>query len=741
MVAIPLEPLLTQTAAFMRATVSRPSRRRAFTISLLVSVFWFGCTADASAPLPKPRPETSTSTKQSAPQKSSAAPSLPGDAPLPLAKPAYRPGWAIPSKLAKIYVPAFKLASKARWTQLAKLPRITPDPALETVLTWLRLEHPGAKTSFAEISKFLVDHPVWPRRSRLLRRAEAILDDTVPTRTKLEWFKNNPPITTTGRLKWITALNAAGDSQATASAVRDTWQLARFTRAQQRQFLKKHRSVLDPDSNWRRMDRFLWLGATGAARAMLPLVAPARRRLAEARLRLRGFSGGIDAAIKRVPLTLQSDPGLIYERLRWRHRKGLKAEALEMLWDIPQSPTFRPLWWNERSRQVRYALDAGRHEDAYLLAASHIQRSGASFAEAQWHAGWVALRFRDKPDEAARYFTGMHKAVKTPISRARASYWAGRALEAAGGTIAARRWYGLAARHHTTFYGQLASTKIPSSITRLPSTPTPFAAIKTGPETRELVSAAVALSEIGQDKMTRLFFRTAARGTTVRDEAVWIASSARALGYLDLGVYTARRAARSGHILTEAGYPVIKVPSEDGPEPALTLAVIRQESGFDEKARSPVGALGLMQLMPATARNVARGLKVRYGRGRLTTDPAYNMRLGTRYLKKQLERFGGEYALALAAYNAGPHRVKRWLKERGDPRTPGVDMIDWIERIPFAETRNYVQRVLESMQVYRLRLGSPRTGWRMSSNPDGAGACLNGSTSGGCARAQTAKLQ
>jgi soluble lytic murein transglycosylase len=223
--------------------------------------------------------------------------------------------------------------------------------------------------------------------------------------------------------------------------------------------------------------------------------------------------------------------------------------------------------------------------------------------------------------------------------------------------------------------------------------------------------------------MARLFFRTAARAARTREDAAWIAASARGLGFVDIAVYTARVAARSGFILTEAGYPLIQVPVDGAPEAALTLAVIRQESGFNDSARSRVGALGLMQLMPATARNVARALKISYGRRRLTADPAYNLRLGSSYLKAQLETFGGEYVLALAAYNAGPHRVKRWLKERGDPRLPGVDMIDWIERIPFAETRNYVQRVLESLHVYRLRLGSPETGWRMANTSPGTLRC------------------
>lgn len=709
---------MTNSAAFKRASVPKTRSWRALWVAPLIPLLLAAHTAHARAPLPMARPEVPVEVQNppAKPIKSEAVP-------FPVPKPAYRPAWAVTSGLAKTYGPAFELAAKRAWTKLAKLPRTPRDPALETALTWLRLEHWGSKTRFQEIARFLEAHPAWPRRQRLARRAEVLLGDDLTNEAKLRWFKNNPPTTTPGRLKWIDALERAGDRETMVEAVRDTWQRARLTRSEQRRFRRKHRAILEPTAHWRRMDRLLWLGASGAARAMMPLVSPERRRLAEARLRLRGMSGGVDSAVKRVPEALLSDSGLIYERLRWRHRKGLKDEALELLWRTPADHDFRPLWWKERSRQVRYALDSGRHEDAYLLAASHIQRSGVSFADAQWHAGWIALRYRDKPGEAAGYFTDLHKAVKTPISRARAAYWAGRAFDESGAATAARRWYALAAEHNTTFYGQIAATKVPSNIARLPSAPTPSAAIAAGPATRELIGVAIALSEIHQDTLARLFFQTAARAASGRDEAVWIAASARAVGYIDMGVYTARIAARSGYVLTEAGYPVIEVPSADAPEPALTLAVIRQESGFDEAARSRAGALGLMQLMPATARGVARGLRIGYGRGRLTADPDYNMRLGSSYLKTQLDKFGGDYVLALAAYNAGPHRVTRWLKERGDPRESEVDMIDWIERIPFAETRNYVQRVLESLHVYRLRLGSAETGWRMATAVPGASAC------------------
>lgn len=721
---------MTDSAAVKRALVTglgglsaQDQRRRSRVVigaAVLISLLLPASLASAGPPLPQQRPEAASPAR---PATSAAA--THESVPKPIPKPSYRPSWAIPSKFAGPYGRALDLADKSAWTALARQQRAPKLPALETVLTWMKLEDTRARVSFAEIAGFLASRPAWPRRASLVRKAERLMTEAEPLAARLAWFKSNPPVTGTGHLKRITALKEAGDTARIARAAREAWLTARFTASEQKRFLRDHRAILGPVDHWRRLDRLLWMGATGPARAMMRLVTPDQRRVAQARLHLRAMSAGVGAAIKRVPAALRSDPGLIYERLRWRHRKGLKDEALELLWDTPDAPEFRKFWWKERSRQVRYALDSGRLEDAYLLAAGHVQRQGSSFADAQWHAGWIALRYRDKPTEAAGYFTDLHANVKTPISRARAAYWAGRALETSGAETAAQAWYARAAAHQTTFYGQLAARKVPSRIQRLPAPPTPAATIPTSDAIRELVDIAVALSEIKRERLARRFFREAARAAMSRDEAVWIAATARSRGYLDIGVYTARRAARSGHILSDAGYPLIDVPRRDAPEPALILAVIRQESGFDEAARSRVGALGLMQLMPATARSVARGLKIPYGRGRLTVDPGYNMRLGAHYLQAQINAFGGEYVLALAAYNAGPHRVKRWIKERGDPRAPDVDMIDWIERIPFAETRNYVQRVLEAMQVYRLRLGSGETGWRTASaGPAGAkGGC------------------
>ena len=449
------------------------------------------------------------------------------------------------------------------------------------------------------------------------------------------------------------------------------------------------------------------------SQANASLVSKSKQALALARIRLRTQSPGVDGAIKRIPESLRADPGLQYERLRWRHRKGRKDDALDLLWSVPADQQFPALWWRERLRQIRYALDDGRMKDAYVLSASHIQQSGLSFAEAEWHAGWIALRFAAKPVEALRAFEKLYSEVTTSISLARAAYWAGRAAETAKQTKQAHHWYRRAAENPATFYGQLAQARLGAEGFRLPREPRPTSEQRDNFRGTDLAQATTALSRLGQDDLARTFVSHLTRRADTGVKAVLVAQLAGELGYLDSAVKVARSAARKGIVLTQTGYPT-RFATEHGPlEPALMLAIIRQESSFDTKAKSRAGARGLMQLMPATARQVSKTLQKRYSAGRLTADPHFNIRLGSTYLSRLITRFDGNYILAIAAYNAGPGNVKKWLRERGDPRSNKVDVIDWIERIPFAETRNYVQRVLEGLVVYRARLKrhSPAISW------------------------------
>ncbi|MEP3112335.1 lytic transglycosylase domain-containing protein [Nisaea sp.] len=662
-------------------------------VGVLIGSFWAMAenTGRAAVPVPEMRPAISTP-------------------PLPLIRPR---DLLIPKNSSAAYRRAFTLATKGKWRAVADVPREPSRPKLEKVLTWMRLRDPASGAGFEEVASFLKAHPGWPDRWKMISRAEYLMPDDLPLSAQKSWFNAITPQTAAGRLKYLKTLENDADRTDLTEKTRAYWHETPFGRSDHWAFLKRYRSLLSADDHWIRLDRMLWRGSISSARRVLPLVAKDKRNLALARMQLRTQSPGVDGAINRVPDGLRSDPGLQYERLRWRHRKGRKEDALELLWSVQADQQFPALWWRERSRQIRYALDDDRKEDAYLLSAAHIQQTGLSFAEAEWHAGWIALRFAAKPVEALQAFEKLYDGVSTSISLARAGYWAGRAAETAEQKKAARQWYRRAAKNPATFYGQLAQARLDADGFQLPREPQPTSEERTAFRQTTMAQVAVALGRIGQDDLARDFVAHLSRLADNGTQAVLVAQLARELGYLDITVRAARTAARKGIVMAQTGYPT-RYATEHGPlEPALMLAIIRQESGFDTKAKSRAGARGLMQLMPATARQVSKSVKQRYSVKRLTTDPYFNIRLGSTYLSGLIDRFGGNYILAIAAYNAGPGNVNRWIRERGDPRTDAVDVIDWIERIPFGETRNYVQRVLEGLVVYRARLGrhSPVISW------------------------------
>ena len=337
---------------------------------------------------------------------------------------------------------------------------------------------------------------------------------------------------------------------------------------------------------------------------------------------------------------------------------------------------------------------------AYRLAADHGFSKGARFVHAEWFLGWVALRFLRKPEVAADHFETIRRVVTQPISKARAAYWAGRAAKAANDRETAAARFREAASHETTFYGQLAIAETGRSLSLKRKEVHPTPAQTTRFRGDERVRAAIMLKEIGAADRSRPFLRKLLTGGP--DRLVQTARLAATVGHPDISVLAGRRAYREGLHLPELAYPVMEIAG-DPVERALVLALVRQESNFRPDAISSAGARGLMQIMPGTAHETARNLRIGFSRNRLTEDPSYNIRLGRAYLANMLRNFDGSYVLAIAAYNAGPYTVRRWLREHGDPQDG--DVIDWIETLPYPETRNYIQRVLEALQVYRALLG------------------------------------
>ncbi|HEU5094928.1 MAG TPA: lytic transglycosylase domain-containing protein, partial [Reyranella sp.] len=390
------------------------------------------------------------------------------------------------------------------------------------------------------------------------------------------------------------------------------------------------------------------------------------------------------------------------EQVTWLRRTGKLDQARTLL--AQSAPNQSDAWWNERQQVARDLLAAGRAADAYAIVSRHGQLKGVAFAEAEFLAGWIALRHLKKPAEGLKHFQTLYDGVSTAVSRSRAAYWLGRSYEASGRAKEARDWYARAADYGQTFYGQLAARKLPRGAARLPTDPVASQTDLQALSGRELVTVARYIGQSGYSERTRPFLLKLAQAVSGPGETLLLANLAVELKRPDVALTIARHATASGVTLFDTSFPVVDLGATGSIERALALAVTRQESAFNAAAVSPSGALGLMQLMPGTARDVAGRLGLPFVQSKLTADPSYNVTLGSQYLAEMLQRFGGSYELALAAYNAGPNRVARWLQTIGDPRGGKIDMVDWIEMIPLRETRNYVERIMESVGVYRDRL-------------------------------------
>lgn len=613
-----------------------------------------------------------------------------------------------PSKPAERVHGSLIAAIEARnWAVAYNLAARASDPVAAKVVAWVDYTRPATTASFDAITRFIADNPKWPSQKRLRRAAERSLTDSVPDATVRDWFARYPPLTKRGLDRLARIHLKAGERAKAIAVIQRTWIEGNFARREERYFYRSWRKLLTAENHVLRLDRLLWDGRSWEARRMMRRVKSDHRALAWARIRLRQFRGGVDWAIRRIPKALITNPGFVYERLRWRRRKGRDAEARELLAHQPKTLARPKAWWRERGALARSALNKGEISIAYRLAQDHRQTGGAAFADAEWLAGWIALRFLQDNATALKHFTALYNKVRFPVSLARGAYWAGRAAEADGRKQLAQDWYAKGARHFTTFYGQLATSRLGhKDRPPIPEDPRPDHAQAETFANDELVKAANLIGAIDDKNLLRRFILHLNRRAKSPGEHALVAALALAHNRRDIAVKSAKRSLRRGVSLIAAAYPSVALPQmRNGPETELLLGLLRQESAFDFAAVSYAGARGLMQLMPATARRVARGLGIGYSRTRLTTDPDYNLTLGAAYLGQMITRFKGSYVLALAAYNAGPARVRRWLKANGDPRTAEVDVVDWIELIPFNETRDYVQRVLENLQIYRYRNG------------------------------------
>ncbi len=599
---------------------------------------------------------------------------------------------------------AFAAAEKGDWATAAALGARAGAGGPELV-EWLRLRA-GAGTP-AEVLTFLKAHPDWPGLRLLRRRAEAGFVQANDAQV-LAFFATAPQ-TGTGALRHAQALTRAGKGDAAKAALIAAWRTLDLSDAEQSAFVADHAALLAPHHT-ERLENAMWAGRSGDVRAMLPLVPAGWQALARAWTALEnGTDDGVNALIAAVPKPLADHAVLAQARFDWRVRKDRDAEAITLILERSGSAAAlgRPEEWAARRLTLAHAeMRAGNHSRAYALAARHHLKDGSRLAELEWLAGYVALRWQNDPARALTHFARLRDAVASPISLGRAQYWLGRAHEATGNTAAARAAYAEGAKHQTSFYGLLAAERGGIAFDASLAGKERFADWREARFRQGLVYKAALLAyNAGNLGLAETFLTHLAEGQD-RKGLGQLGEVAEALDDPHLAVMIGKEAAGRGITLARPYYPLHPMAAQTLPVPKeLALSIARRESEFDPVVVSGAGAEGLMQVMPRTAAEVAGQLGITHTPRRMITDPSYNARIGSAYLARLIARYDGNAVLVAAAYNAGPSRPDRWMQEMGDPRAADVDVVDWIEAIPFAETRNYVMRVTESLPVYRARLG------------------------------------
>lgn len=596
---------------------------------------------------------------------------------------------------------AIEAVVASNWQQASARAGKVSDPIALEIIDWYRLR--AGDGNFAEYEHFLTENADWPELAKIARKGEALMPDNLSDQRVRAYFSTRAPQTGTGVLRLAAALSEAEGNGVVSTA----WRNMELTTSERARFLEDFPRLL-ASVHAARLDNLLWANKRAAAREMLPLVDAGPRALANARLALQEDLNGVDALIKAIPTALQNSAGLAYDRFVWRVKKGNTDSAIELL--LARSVSAESLgqpekWASRRRTYARRAMREGDAELAYRLASQHHMTSGSSFADLEWLSGYLSLRKLDEPRRALGHFQRFRADIASPISMGRAGYWLGEANVALGDEQAAYEAFAMGARYQTSFYGQLAASRAGIAPDEALSgaafppdwTKSPFLA-------NDSVRAGVLFYFAGELVRTRQFLTHEAEGLSQREQAA-LAQMMLALEEPHIALRIAKVAARTGAIIPASYYPLHGLAEyAEAVPPELAMAIARQESELNVEARSPVGARGLMQVMPATARNVAQRLNISFSGNRLSADWQYNAQIGTTYLAEMLEQFDGSLLLAAAAYNAGPNRAERWVKDFGDPRLESVDAIDWIEGIPYRETRNYVMRVLEARFVYKARI-------------------------------------
>jgi soluble lytic murein transglycosylase len=587
-----------------------------------------------------------------------------------------------------------------------------PDRIDAKIVDWLVATGGYSGVSSARIADAMKKLADWPGQALMrLRFEQALSHETKSPAEIVNAFNGQTPVTGDGTLLLARAYIAVGRRDDAAALIRPYWREGKIPQDVETSIAKEFASLLTAADHKARMDRLLYDEQSEPALRTAAFLDKDQRALAAAVISVIKRSKS-DKAIQAVPAALRKDPLYLYTRIQKLRRAEKFEDAAALMLTAPRDPKVLvdpDAWWIERRMISRALLDKRDAKTAYKLAAGHAAESPTLRAEAEFHCGWYALEFLHDPVTAKQHFTNIEAISSLPLTQSRAEYWLGRAALAAKDTNEAALHFRRAGAYPTTFYGQLALARLGSKRLTLSAPPAADASAKARFVSRELVQVIQRLSDSNHDDRVDIFYRVLADGLTDPAEIALLAGMAERSGEHQIALQVGKVAAMRGLPVQTLAFPTAAIPTSAKTAPVelpVVYAVARQESAFNVAAVSSAGARGLLQLMPATAKKAASVAGLPFSEPRLTRDAAYNATLGAEHLGELFDGFGGSYVMTFASYNAGRSRILDWVKLHGDPRDPKVDVVDWIELIPFTETRNYVQRLMENLQVYRARLGS-----------------------------------
>jgi len=584
------------------------------------------------------------------------------------------------------------------------------EGVIRTALQWIALQM-FPQSGFTRLQKFARNHPQWPAQDWLRKRSEETLyGERSLSPEERTFLLETQPTTAAGKIALARLLIDENKGEEAAKIIRQVWRESDFPQAMEAKIRSEFGSLLEKADYKYRVERLLYKERGAEAMRLAPLAGPDVVSLV--RLQIASFKGiPNDKLFAAVPANLQKDPAYLFARIRKARRSDKILEAATLLLSAPRDPSLivnGDEWWVERRLIARKLLDQNEAEKAYRICAEHSAAARDLRIEAEFHAGWIALRFLHDPAKAMPHFTRAADYAETPISIARAAYWQGRTAEAdsrAEVEINAQHFYEIAARQSTTYYGQLARNKLGLPLVAEPAERHAVPAAEQNPALRIIAL----LQDHDENNLARSLAISAARNLEDPAQMAALGDIVEQQHDAHFSLMIGKLASYHGYFLNHLAYPTYGIPAFD-PLPnsaarSLVYAIARQESAFNPNAVSAAGARGVMQMIVPTARRTAQRAGVPFDEGRLLSDPSFNAQLAAAHLGDLLTEQRGSWILTFAAYNAGGSKVKQWIDAYGDPRDPAIDPIDWVERIPFTETRNYVQRLVENLAMYQLRFG------------------------------------